>query len=66
VLEGIATFHDAHPNGPVVAAGMGERLNDHGYRVPGIDDAGDRMFGTKYEVGRSLQHRPTEPDRYRP
>ncbi len=47
VPEGIATFHDSHPDVPVVTAGMDERLNDHGYIVPGIGDAGDRMFGTK-------------------
>ncbi len=47
VPEGIATFHDAHPDVPIFTAGVDERLNDHGYIVPGIGDAGDRMFGTK-------------------
>lgn len=47
VPEGVSAFHDAHPDVPVVTAGMDERLNDHGYIVPGIGDAGDRMFGTK-------------------
>ena len=32
---------------PVVAAAMDERLNEHGYIVPGLGDAGDRMFGTR-------------------
>lgn len=47
VPEGISTFHEAHPDVPIYTAGVDERLNDHGYIVPGIGDAGDRMFGTK-------------------
>jgi uracil phosphoribosyltransferase len=45
--EGIATFHAAHPDVPVFTAAIDERLNDHGYIVPGLGDAGDRLFGTK-------------------
>jgi uracil phosphoribosyltransferase len=45
--EGLQTFHDAHPDVPVVTASVDERLNDHGYIVPGLGDAGDRMFGTR-------------------
>ena len=45
--EGIARMKDAHPDVPVVTAAVDERLNDHGYIVPGLGDAGDRMFGTK-------------------
>ena len=45
--EGIAAFHDAHPDVPIVVAAVDERLNDHGYIVPGLGDAGDRMFGTR-------------------
>lgn len=45
--EGIAAFHDAHPDVPVLTAGVDERLDEHGYIVPGIGDAGDRLFGTK-------------------
>jgi uracil phosphoribosyltransferase len=45
--EGLATFTKAHPNVPVWTAAIDEKLNDHGYIVPGLGDAGDRMFGTK-------------------
>ena len=45
--EGIAAFHGAHPDVPLYAAAVDERLNDHGYIVPGIGDAGDRLYGTK-------------------
>lgn len=45
--EGIATFHAAHPDVPIVTAAIDERLNDHGYIVPGLGDAGDRMYGTR-------------------
>ena len=45
--EGIATFRDAHPDVPVFTAAIDERLNDHGYIVPGLGDAGDRLYGTK-------------------
>ncbi|MBR5701571.1 MAG: uracil phosphoribosyltransferase, partial [Oscillospiraceae bacterium] len=36
-----------HPDVDVYVAAMDERLNDHGYIVPGLGDAGDRIFGTK-------------------
>ena len=45
--EGIAHLQDAHPDVPIVTAAIDEKLNDHGYIVPGLGDAGDRMFGTK-------------------
>ncbi|WP_323041190.1 uracil phosphoribosyltransferase [Gemmobacter sp.] len=45
--EGIARMQEAHPDVPIVTASVDERLNDHGYIVPGLGDAGDRMFGTK-------------------
>jgi uracil phosphoribosyltransferase len=45
--EGLAALRAAHPDVPVVAAALDERLNEHGYIVPGLGDAGDRMFGTK-------------------
>ena len=47
VPEGIATFHAAHPDVLLFAAAVDERLNEHGYIVPGIGDAGDRLYGTK-------------------
>ena len=45
--EGVKTFHDAHPDVPMFTAALDEKLNEHGYIVPGLGDAGDRMFGTK-------------------
>ena len=45
--EGIETFRKAHPDVPVWTAAVDDHLNDHGYIVPGLGDAGDRMFGTK-------------------
>ena len=45
--EGIEAFHAAHPDVPVFTAAIDERLNDHGYIVPGIGDAGDRIYGTQ-------------------
>ena len=45
--EGIEAFHAAHPDVPIFAAAIDEQLNDHGYIVPGIGDAGDRLYGTK-------------------
>ena len=45
--EGIKTFHDAHPDVPVYTASIDERLNEKSYIVPGLGDAGDRLFGTK-------------------
>ena len=45
--EGIAAFNKAHPDVPIVTAAVDSHLNDHGYIVPGLGDAGDRIFGTK-------------------
>ena len=45
--EGVARMKEAHPDVPIVTAALDERLNDKGYIVPGLGDAGDRMFGTK-------------------
>ena len=45
--EGLTAFHEAHPDVPVFTAAVDERLNDLGYIVPGLGDAGDRMYGTK-------------------
>jgi uracil phosphoribosyltransferase len=45
--EGVERMKAAHPDVPIVTASVDERLNDHGYIVPGLGDAGDRMFGTK-------------------
>ena len=44
--EGMAKFEAAHPDVPVVTAALDERLNSHFYIVPGLGDAGDRIFGT--------------------
>jgi uracil phosphoribosyltransferase len=45
--EGVKTFHEAHPDVPMFTAALDEKLNEHGYIIPGLGDAGDRMFGTK-------------------
>ena len=45
--EGLKAFHEAHPDVPVYTAAIDRELNDHGYILPGIGDAGDRIFGTK-------------------
>ena len=45
--EGIRTLHAHHPDVPIYTASIDERLNEKGYIVPGLGDAGDRMFGTK-------------------
>lgn len=45
--EGIARMRAAHPDVPIVTAAIDSHLNDRGYIVPGLGDAGDRMFGTK-------------------
>ena len=45
--EGVARMREAHPDVPIYTAALDERLDDHGYIVPGLGDAGDRMFGTK-------------------
>jgi uracil phosphoribosyltransferase len=45
--EGISKFHGHHPEVKVWTASVDERLNDHGYILPGLGDAGDRMYGTK-------------------
>jgi uracil phosphoribosyltransferase len=45
--EGVALMAEAHPDVPIFTAALDERLNDHGYILPGLGDAGDRLFGTK-------------------
>ncbi|MBF9035077.1 uracil phosphoribosyltransferase [Rhodobacterales bacterium HKCCE2091] len=45
--EGVARMAEAHPDVPVVTAALDSHLNEKGYIVPGLGDAGDRMFGTK-------------------
>ena len=45
--EGICTLHAAHPDVPIYTAAIDRELNDHGYILPGLGDAGDRIFGTK-------------------
>jgi uracil phosphoribosyltransferase len=45
--EGLAAFHRAHPDVPVYTAAVDSHLNEHGYIVPGLGDAGDRLFGTR-------------------
>ena len=45
--EGIARMKEAHPDVPIITAAVDQKLNEVGYIVPGLGDAGDRMFGTK-------------------
>ena len=45
--EGIATMKAAHPDVPIYTAAIDRQLNDHGYILPGLGDAGDRIFGTQ-------------------
>ncbi len=45
--EGVARMKEAHPDVPIVTAALDEKLNEVGYIVPGLGDAGDRMYGTK-------------------
>ena len=45
--EGVAAMQEYHPDVNIYVAALDERLNDHGYIIPGLGDAGDRIFGTK-------------------
>ena len=45
--EGVARMKEAHPDVPIFTASLDEKLNEQGYIVPGLGDAGDRMFGTQ-------------------
>ena len=45
--EGVKLIESSHPDGELFVAGLDERLNDQGYILPGLGDAGDRLFGTK-------------------
>jgi uracil phosphoribosyltransferase len=45
--EGIGTFQEAHPDVPIYTAAVDRQLNEHAYILPGLGDAGDRIFGTK-------------------
>ncbi|MBN9496593.1 MAG: uracil phosphoribosyltransferase [Alphaproteobacteria bacterium] len=45
--EGVKEMQEQHPDVPIFTASLDSHLNDHGYIVPGLGDAGDRLFGTK-------------------
>lgn len=45
--EGISAVHEVHPDVDIYVAGVDEKLNEHAYILPGLGDAGDRLFGTK-------------------
>ncbi|MEM1255406.1 MAG: uracil phosphoribosyltransferase [Cyanobacteria bacterium P01_H01_bin.21] len=45
--EGIKSFHEEHPDVPIFTAAIDDKLDKHGYILPGLGDAGDRMFGTQ-------------------
>jgi len=44
---GVAHIHDAFPEVPILAAALDRGLNEHGYILPGLGDAGDRLYGTR-------------------
>jgi uracil phosphoribosyltransferase len=46
VREGIDAFHAEHPDVPVITAAIDRQLDERGYILPGLGDAGDRLFGT--------------------
>ena len=45
--EGVKKLQEVHPDVEVYIGALDEKLNEHGYIVPGLGDAGDRIFGTK-------------------
>jgi uracil phosphoribosyltransferase len=45
--EGVSNFHETHPDVPIYTAALDDRLDENGYIIPGLGDAGDRLFGTK-------------------
>ena len=45
--EGVKVVNEDHPEVPIFVAALDDGLNDHGYILPGLGDAGDRIFGTK-------------------
>ncbi len=45
--EGVMAFQEAHPGVPIFTAAIDDHLDDHGYIIPGLGDAGDRLYGTK-------------------
>ena len=45
--EGVKAFNEAHPDVPIYTAAVDRQLNDHGYILPGLGDAGDRIYGTR-------------------
>ena len=45
--QGLKALHEAHPDVDIYVAALDEKLNENGYIVPGLGDAGDRIFGTK-------------------
>jgi uracil phosphoribosyltransferase len=47
--EGIVAFHHEHPDVPIFTAAVDETIDSHGYIIPGIGDAGDRLYGTKLD-----------------
>ncbi len=55
--EGVRNIHDAHPGVRIIAAALDEGLNDHAYILPGLGDAGDRMFGSLTSVPAAVRTR---------
>ncbi|MBV8245269.1 MAG: uracil phosphoribosyltransferase [Candidatus Eremiobacteraeota bacterium] len=59
--EGVATVHAAHPDARIVTGALDERLNEHGYIIPGLGDAGDRMFGSTSSVPVTVESASARP-----
>jgi len=59
--QGIARLHEVHPDVDIHIAAADSCLNDKGYIVPGLGDAGDRLFGTKVEEAARIPSTPEEP-----
>jgi uracil phosphoribosyltransferase len=61
--EGITRLHDAHPDVDIYVAAVDCCLNDQGYIVPGLGDAGDRLFGTRISETQPIADGPTDDAR---
>ncbi len=59
--EGIKAVQDAHPDVTIYTASIDQKLNEHGYIIPGLGDAGDKIFGTKQKDALSMQDEFNDP-----
>ena len=63
--EGVEKVQESHPDVDIYIAALDEKLNEHGYIVPGLGDAGDRIFGTKYLLNIKRKRSKTCLERFR-